>query len=118
MERWLQLMLMWSPQKRGKDPNATPSNCFSQLELILKLKLVHILNMISAKILTYSVADDETVADLQLRLERDTGIPCSQPGAAAGGGACPGATRPGFTMRRGLRGGGRTAERPSSGLLV
>uniref|UniRef100_A0A3B3DS17 IkappaB kinase n=3 Tax=Oryzias melastigma TaxID=30732 RepID=A0A3B3DS17_ORYME len=77
MERWLQLMLMWSPQKRGKDPNATPSNCFSQLELILKLKLVHILNMISAKILTYSVADDETVADLQLRLERDTGIPAA-----------------------------------------
>lgn len=39
MERWLQLMLMWSPQNRGKDPNATPTDCFSQLELILKLKV-------------------------------------------------------------------------------
>uniref|UniRef100_A0A8C8DVA1 IkappaB kinase n=1 Tax=Oryzias sinensis TaxID=183150 RepID=A0A8C8DVA1_9TELE len=77
MERWLQLMLMWSPQNRGKDPNATPTDCFSQLELILKLKLVHILNMMSAKILTYSVADDETVADLQLRIEKDAGIPAA-----------------------------------------
>ncbi|XP_051279578.1 inhibitor of nuclear factor kappa-B kinase subunit beta isoform X2 [Dicentrarchus labrax] len=77
LERWLQLMLKWSPQERGKDPEATPSNCFSQLELILQLKLVHVLNMMSAKILTYSVADDETVADLQLRIEKDTKIPAA-----------------------------------------
>ncbi|XP_071339629.1 inhibitor of nuclear factor kappa-B kinase subunit beta isoform X1 [Trachinotus anak] len=74
MERWLQLMLKWSPQERGKDLEATPSNCFSQLEIILQLKLVHVLNMMSAKILTYSVSDDETVADLQLRIEKDTDI--------------------------------------------
>lgn len=29
----------------------------------------------SAKILTYSVSDEETVADLQLRIEKDTDIP-------------------------------------------
>ncbi|XP_042276849.1 inhibitor of nuclear factor kappa-B kinase subunit beta [Thunnus maccoyii] len=77
LERWLQLMLKWSPQERGKDPEATPSNCFSQLEIILQLKLVHVLNMMSAKILTYSVSDDETVADLQLRIEKDTNIPAA-----------------------------------------
>ncbi|KAM7415906.1 hypothetical protein PAMA_018123 [Pampus argenteus] len=77
LEKWLQLMLKWSPQERGKDPNATPSNCFSQLEIILQLKLVHVLNMMSAKILTYSVSDDETVADLQLRIENDTNIPAA-----------------------------------------
>eukprot|EP00064_Thunnus_orientalis_P013736 superscaffoldBa00002286_g13776 len=38
LERWLQLMLKWSPQERGKDPETTPSNCFSQLEIILQLK--------------------------------------------------------------------------------
>lgn len=37
-------------------------------------QLVHILNMMSAKILTYSISDDETVADLQLRIEKDTSI--------------------------------------------
>lgn len=33
--------------------------------------------MMSAKILTYSVSDDETVADLQLRIEKDTSIPAA-----------------------------------------
>ncbi|XP_069034230.1 inhibitor of nuclear factor kappa-B kinase subunit beta [Embiotoca jacksoni] len=77
LEKWLQLMLKWSPQERGKDCNATPNDCFSQLELILQLKLVHVLNMMSAKILTYSVSDEETVADLQLRIEKDTNIPAA-----------------------------------------
>uniref|UniRef100_A0AAQ4PEY3 IkappaB kinase n=1 Tax=Gasterosteus aculeatus aculeatus TaxID=481459 RepID=A0AAQ4PEY3_GASAC len=77
LERWLQLMLKWCPQERGKDPNATPSDCFSQLEVILQLKLVHVLNMISAKILTYSVSEEETVADLQLRIEKDSNIPAT-----------------------------------------
>ncbi|KAM3610329.1 uncharacterized protein V6R79_002324 [Siganus canaliculatus] len=77
LERWLKLMLKWSPQERGKDPENTPSDCFSQLQFILQLKLVHVLNMMSAKILTYSVSDDETVADLQLRIEKDTSIPAA-----------------------------------------
>lgn len=33
--------------------------------------------MMSAKILTYSVTDDETVAELQLKIEKDTGIPAA-----------------------------------------
>ncbi|XP_029017358.1 inhibitor of nuclear factor kappa-B kinase subunit beta isoform X2 [Betta splendens] len=77
LERWLQLMLKWSPQERGKDPNSTPSDCFKQLEIILQLKLVHVLNMMSANILTYSVSDGETVADLQRRIEDDTKIPAA-----------------------------------------
>lgn len=40
-------------------------------------QLVHVLNMMSAKILTYPVSDDETVADLQLRIEKDTSIPAA-----------------------------------------
>lgn len=39
LERWLQLMLKWSPQERGKDPEVTPSDCFSQLAVILQLKV-------------------------------------------------------------------------------
>ncbi|XP_074525512.1 inhibitor of nuclear factor kappa-B kinase subunit beta [Halichoeres trimaculatus] len=77
LERWLKLMLKWSPQERGKDPQSTPSDCFSQLDIILKLRLVHVLNMMSAKILTYSVSEDETVANLQLRIEKDTSIPAA-----------------------------------------
>ena len=40
MEKWLQLMLKWSPQERGKDPNSTQGNCFTQLETILALKVL------------------------------------------------------------------------------
>lgn len=40
-------------------------------------QLVHVLNMMSAKTLTYSVSDDETVANLQQRIEKDTGIPAA-----------------------------------------
>lgn len=109
---------------------------------LLSLQLVHILNMISAKILTYSVADDETVADLQLRLERDTGIPAAnqellleaglalEPHVLASQCAVDYAVMSQthtvmetMNMKGELQssvsvGGGRTAERPSSGLLV
>lgn len=34
-------MLKWSPKERGKDPKATPSDCFSQLELLLQLKVIY-----------------------------------------------------------------------------
>uniref|UniRef100_A0A665X6N6 IkappaB kinase n=1 Tax=Echeneis naucrates TaxID=173247 RepID=A0A665X6N6_ECHNA len=77
VEGWLQLMLKWSAQERGKCPDTTPRNCFDILDDILQLKLVHVLNMMSAKILTYSVSDNETVADLQLRIEKDTDIPAA-----------------------------------------
>lgn len=33
--------------------------------------------MMSARILTYSVSDNETVAELQLRIEKDTNIPAA-----------------------------------------
>ncbi|KAJ0019253.1 hypothetical protein NQD34_006822 [Periophthalmus magnuspinnatus] len=75
LERWLKLMLKWSPQERGKDKNVTPSDGFSQLELILKLKLVRVLNMMTTKTLVYSVSEKETVAELQKRIEKDSNIP-------------------------------------------
>lgn len=49
--------------------------CFFPSIDVLFHQLVHVLNMMSAKILSYSVSDDETVADLQLRIEKDTDIP-------------------------------------------
>lgn len=33
--------------------------------------------MMSAKILIYAISDDETVANLQLRIEKDTNIPAA-----------------------------------------
>ncbi|KAI5629000.1 inhibitor of nuclear factor kappa-B kinase subunit beta, partial [Silurus asotus] len=106
LERWLQLMLRWSPQARGKDtkqiskenldgtesventkqseeggrePHTGSTTCFEELEQILNLKLVHVLNMTSAEIFTYSVQHGETVASLQKRIAQETNIlPASQ----------------------------------------
>ncbi|XP_046727441.1 inhibitor of nuclear factor kappa-B kinase subunit beta isoform X2 [Silurus meridionalis] len=106
LERWLQLMLRWSPQARGKDTKQIPkenldgtesvektkqseeggrephigsTTCFEELEQILNLKLVHVLNMTSAEIFTYSVHYGETVASLQKRIAQETNIlPVSQ----------------------------------------
>lgn len=40
MEKWLQLMLKWSPQERGKDRDGSPGECFTKLDDILKMKVM------------------------------------------------------------------------------
>lgn len=50
-------------------------NACTQRCLVSPPQLVHVLNMMSARIFTYSVSDGETVAELQQRIEKDTGIP-------------------------------------------
>ncbi|XP_035235434.1 inhibitor of nuclear factor kappa-B kinase subunit beta [Anguilla anguilla] len=75
LERWLQLMLRWSSQERGKDAEFGPNGCFKALDKILGLKLVHVLNMVSAEIFIYPVQEGEFVAALQERIALDTHIP-------------------------------------------
>ncbi|KAI1901132.1 hypothetical protein AGOR_G00057050, partial [Albula goreensis] len=75
LERWLQMMLRWSAQDRGKDPEYGPNGCFKALDNILGLKLVQVLNMVSDEIFTYPVQDGEAVSVLQERIEIDTNIP-------------------------------------------
>ncbi|XP_070356141.1 inhibitor of nuclear factor kappa-B kinase subunit beta isoform X4 [Equus asinus] len=75
LERWLQLMLMWHPRRRGTDPEYGPNGCFKALDDILNLKLVHILNMVTGTIHTYPVTEDESLQSLKARIQHDTGIP-------------------------------------------
>ncbi|XDV49636.1 hypothetical protein PO909_018848 [Leuciscus waleckii] len=76
LESWLQMMLRWSPKERGKDLKQQSSCfCFDELRRILDLKLVHVLNMTSAEIFTYSVQPLEDVASLQERIAQDARIP-------------------------------------------
>ncbi|KAI7798327.1 inhibitor of nuclear factor kappa-B kinase subunit beta, partial [Triplophysa rosa] len=102
LERWLQLMLRWSPKERGKDlkqqsresqdapkepeedsketsdtgrdPPKGTCFCFDELRSILNLKLVHVLNMTTSEIFTYTVQPDDDVASLQERIAQDTRI--------------------------------------------
>lgn len=59
----------------GRTHKTAPTSGF--LFLSPFFQLVHVLNMMSAKILTYVVTEGETVADLQLRIEKDTNIPAA-----------------------------------------
>ncbi|XP_060027470.1 inhibitor of nuclear factor kappa-B kinase subunit alpha isoform X3 [Erinaceus europaeus] len=76
MENWLQLMLSWDPQQRGGPVDVTlkQPRCFVLMDYILNLKIVHILNMTSAKIISFLLPSDESLHSLQSRIERETGI--------------------------------------------
>lgn len=76
MESWLQLMLNWDPQQRGGPIDLTlkQPRCFVLMDHILNLKIVHILNMTSAKIISFLLPCDESFHSLQSRIERETGI--------------------------------------------
>ncbi|KAM4703312.1 inhibitor of nuclear factor kappa-B kinase subunit alpha [Rhinophrynus dorsalis] len=81
LETWLQLVLNWDPLQRGGgiDPNTGRPQCFLLMDHILNLKIVHILNMTSAKILSFLLQPDESLHSLQSRIEMDTGIStCNQ----------------------------------------
>uniref|UniRef100_A0A8B9DH05 Inhibitor of nuclear factor kappa-B kinase subunit alpha n=1 Tax=Anser cygnoides TaxID=8845 RepID=A0A8B9DH05_ANSCY len=76
MENWLQLMLNWDPQQRGGgfDPETSRPKCFVVMDHILNLKIVHILNMTSAKIVSFLLHPEESLHSLQTRIEYETGI--------------------------------------------
>ncbi|XP_053164761.1 inhibitor of nuclear factor kappa-B kinase subunit alpha isoform X2 [Hemicordylus capensis] len=76
MESWLQLMLNWDPQQRGggTSPETGHVQCFQLMDHLLGLKIVHILNMTSAKILSFSLSPEESLHSLQSRIASETGI--------------------------------------------
>nr|XP_033796145.1 inhibitor of nuclear factor kappa-B kinase subunit alpha isoform X2 [Geotrypetes seraphini] len=81
MENWLQLMLNWDMQQRGgeTDLHSNRPKCFILMDHILNLKIVHILNMTSAKIISFLLHPDESLHSLQSRIEIETGIcACNQ----------------------------------------
>ncbi|XP_073542182.1 inhibitor of nuclear factor kappa-B kinase subunit alpha [Phyllobates terribilis] len=81
LETWLQLVLNWDPQQRGggMDNDTGRPHCFLLMDHILNLKIVHILNMTSAKILSFLLPPDESLHSLQSRIEKETGITtCNQ----------------------------------------
>nr|XP_056705350.1 inhibitor of nuclear factor kappa-B kinase subunit alpha [Euleptes europaea] len=76
MESWLQQVLNWDPQQRvgGTDPATGQLRCFQLMDHLLSMKIVHILNMTSAKILSFPLHPEESLHSLQCRIESETGI--------------------------------------------
>uniref|UniRef100_A0A8C5K9Q3 IkappaB kinase n=1 Tax=Jaculus jaculus TaxID=51337 RepID=A0A8C5K9Q3_JACJA len=74
-------MLNWDPQQRGGPIDLTlkQPRCFLLMDHILNLKIVHILNRTSAKIISFLLPSDESLHSLQSCIEGETGIStCSQ----------------------------------------
>ncbi|KAL2083057.1 hypothetical protein ACEWY4_020830 [Coilia grayii] len=76
LESLLQLMLRWDPAQRGGalNPDTRQPQCFSLLEQVLNMKVVHILNMTTTQVHSFLLAPDEALHSLQQRIEAETAI--------------------------------------------
>ncbi|KAI1886825.1 hypothetical protein AGOR_G00199790 [Albula goreensis] len=76
LEILLQYMLKWDPVQRGggSHPENKQPQCFTVLDQILSMKVVHILNMTTAHIHSFQLAPDEGLHSLQQRIEAETKI--------------------------------------------
>lgn len=76
LENLLQQMLCWDPSLRGGglNPDTKQPQCFSLIEHILNIKVVHILNMATTQVHSFLLSPDEALHSLQQRIENETGI--------------------------------------------
>ncbi|KAI2657816.1 Inhibitor of nuclear factor kappa-B kinase subunit alpha [Labeo rohita] len=76
LEGLLQLMLKWDPVQRGGglNPDTKQPQCFSLLDQILNMKVVHILNMTTTQVHSFLLSPDEGLHSLQQRIETETRI--------------------------------------------
>uniref|UniRef100_A0A3Q3WPV4 Inhibitor of nuclear factor kappa-B kinase subunit alpha n=1 Tax=Mola mola TaxID=94237 RepID=A0A3Q3WPV4_MOLML len=73
-ESLLQLLLLWDPAARGGrlDPDTNKPYCYTALQNILSMKVIHVLDMTSAQLHSLVLGAEESLHSLQLRLETHT----------------------------------------------
>lgn len=74
VESLLQMLLLWDPVTRGGglDPDTNKPFCYTTLQNILNMKVIHVLDMTSAQLHSVVLGAEESLHSLQLRLETDT----------------------------------------------
>ncbi|XP_020777102.2 inhibitor of nuclear factor kappa-B kinase subunit alpha-like isoform X1 [Boleophthalmus pectinirostris] len=74
IESLLQILLLWDPAVRGgeTDENTDKPFCFSILQNILDMKIIHVLDMTSAQLHSLVLSPEESLNSLELRLEAQT----------------------------------------------
>ncbi|XP_061601357.1 inhibitor of nuclear factor kappa-B kinase subunit alpha-like [Cololabis saira] len=79
VETLLQMLLMWDPASRGGglDPETNKPYCYTILQSILSMKVIHVLDMTSAQLHSLVLSPEESLHSLQLRLESHTQTPIS-----------------------------------------
>uniref|UniRef100_A0AAQ4PYI1 Inhibitor of nuclear factor kappa-B kinase subunit alpha n=1 Tax=Gasterosteus aculeatus aculeatus TaxID=481459 RepID=A0AAQ4PYI1_GASAC len=74
VESLLQMLLLWDAAARGGglDPDTNKPHCYTALQNILSLKVIHVLDMTSAQLHSLILGAEESLHSLQLRLETHT----------------------------------------------
>lgn len=74
VESLLQILLLWDPATRGGDldPDTNKPLCFSILQNILNMKIIHVLDMTSAQMHSVVLGAEESLNSLELQLETHT----------------------------------------------
>uniref|UniRef100_A0A667X390 Inhibitor of nuclear factor kappa-B kinase subunit alpha n=1 Tax=Myripristis murdjan TaxID=586833 RepID=A0A667X390_9TELE len=74
VESLLQMLLMWDPATRGGglDPDTNQPCCYTALQNILNMKVIHVLDMTSAQLHSLVLGPEEGLHSLQQRLETHT----------------------------------------------
>ncbi|XP_043991990.1 inhibitor of nuclear factor kappa-B kinase subunit alpha-like [Gambusia affinis] len=74
IECLLQMLLLWDPAFRGggPDPKTNKPRCFTLLDKILNMKVMHVLDMTSAQLHSMVLGVEESFLCLQRRLEAQT----------------------------------------------
>uniref|UniRef100_A0A8D2ZV67 Inhibitor of nuclear factor kappa-B kinase subunit alpha n=1 Tax=Scophthalmus maximus TaxID=52904 RepID=A0A8D2ZV67_SCOMX len=74
VESLLQMLLLWDPATRGGglDPDRNKPYCYTTLQNILNMKVIHVLDMTSAQLHSLVLGAEEGLHSLQLRLETHT----------------------------------------------
>ncbi|XP_049456799.1 inhibitor of nuclear factor kappa-B kinase subunit alpha-like isoform X2 [Epinephelus fuscoguttatus] len=74
VESLLQMLLLWDAGARGGglDPDTSKPCCYTALQNILNMKVIHVLDMTSAQLHSLVLGAEESLHSLQLRLETHT----------------------------------------------
>ncbi|XP_045926276.1 inhibitor of nuclear factor kappa-B kinase subunit alpha-like isoform X2 [Micropterus dolomieu] len=74
IESLLQMLLQWEPTERGGglDPDTNKLCCYTVLQNLLDMKVIHVLDMTSAQLHSLVLGAEESLHSLQLRLETHT----------------------------------------------
>uniref|UniRef100_A0AAQ5YY97 Inhibitor of nuclear factor kappa-B kinase subunit alpha n=1 Tax=Amphiprion ocellaris TaxID=80972 RepID=A0AAQ5YY97_AMPOC len=74
LESLLQMLLLWDPATRGGglDPDTNKPHCYTTLQNVLNMKVIHVLDMTSAQLHSVVLGAEESLHSLQLRLETHT----------------------------------------------
>ncbi|VDI31817.1 inhibitor of nuclear factor kappa-B kinase subunit alpha [Mytilus galloprovincialis] len=91
-EKWLRMILRWDPKSRGHGLVDNRPKCFTFLDTILNMKMIHILNVATnseLQVLSYPITEQTLMIEIQQMIEKETRIPIVEQDILLASGASP-----------------------------